>query len=887
MRRAACFVLLLVAGTLLAGCGRELPTRSGESQGYERVALAELFTAVWCSNCPQAEAALDRLYEEEAARGPNGTPRLAVVHWHPSFGPGDPYSIPFADDRMTAYADIFGSQPALPMCIFNGVSGISSGTPQTFREYRQQFDQYAALPSPVELTLTIEDDGDHVHPLIQARLFPGRDAVELKVSAVLAENRVCNTSGMGPDTLSFVARAAATQHVALTGAEPVAVLLTLPVQPAWVRRDLHVIVFAQEAEPAAGHDFREVLQALIAPFVTGAEHGFVLEASQTLVGVPEGGTRRIPFTITNTGTLEDTLTVDLPAALIDAPASWTLRLTDAAGTPLATPHALAMPAGDVAGGLRLQVEALSGGEGGASVVVASRGDPTRADTLRFELTAGVFDLALSAEATQIDATAGTPGVAPFFLQNTGTVPDSVRIELPAALNHLPAGWTASLAGAGDTHTLWVVPSGGEDLGLSILAHDEGHGTIGVVATSRGAPSVADTLVFTVDARAYNFQLWTATPRVQAIVGEPRLTPFEIRNTGSRADLLRLDLPAGLQELPAGWGVALGYGHGLEVATPYWLPLEAGGIATRFGIVVHADAPGEGVARLVTTSAGDPSLADTLRFTISADAYGFTIASPNGTAIDLEPGTPESIPLAITNIGTVRDTLVVDMPASLQSVPNDWEIALRDASESTITLPFDLPLAPGAAQNDWHIRARAPAEGEARLALVVASRARPALRDTLRLTLTAASNAYAFELTADETVIHVAEGEFPGFAFGPFLLTSRGTLDDTIHLVTSWVTQPPEWTSIPILCEEGGLCFGPEYDAEITAGGTVEKLVVDLFVPPGGGTAVVRLTATSLADPSQTRSLDFTFTTEPAVRAGGTVSATLTGPRHADAAPRPR
>jgi hypothetical protein len=875
-----------------------LPTASG-AEGEERVVLVELFTAVWCGNCPFAESAIEQLYEEQATRGAGGTPRLAVIEWHPSLGrQDDPYAIAAADDRIEDYDYIFDSPIGLPMGIFNGATGILSGSAETYGEYQAQFEQYAQLPASVRLDLSIQDDGDHIHPTIHVKPLVSPDAPEIEVTAVLVEDRVTNTSGMGPEILGFVARVAQSAEVALADTQRVtAPLLTLPVNPAWVRGNLRVVAFAQEAGTMAGHEYREVLQAVITRLVTGANHAFTVTVPETEVGISAGGSRRVPFEIHNTGTLEDTFTVDLPAALTQVPAGWTVGLTDAAGDPLAAPLERTLASGSALSDLRVAVAAPSAGSGTVALTVASHGDPALADTLWLTLTAGVFDLALSTEETAIQVPTDQPCTAPFAVENTGTLADSVRLELPAALNHLPSGWTATLAGSnatslGAAHTLRLTPGGRADLGLRVLADGIGQGTLGLIAVSQGDPTVADTLTFTVEARAFNLQLHAEEPQIWVVVGERTLAPFEIRNTGAHDDLVRLTLPAELQSLPAGWSVGLAYGNGIELDTPYWLPLEAGTTADAFRILIRADEAGQGIARLVALSSGDPSLADTLTLAITADAYGFRLTAPDGTEIGLDLDTPTSIPIMIVNTGTLEDTLRVDVPAMLQSIPTDWQVYLADAGDAPLALPRDLPLASGAAQDGWHVHALAPSAGEATVALVVASQARPALCDTLFLHLTAASNDYAFDLTAEQTTLHVPAGGYPGFFTMPFHVASRGIFDDRILLQTGWLSRPPLWNSPPIICNDGGECFGDSLNVDIPVGTSIDDLVVDLFVPAVGGTAVVRLTATSLGDPTKVRTLDFTFTTEAMARSASAqptdaTPSTLAAARHADAAPHHR
>lgn len=898
MRRACLGGLLLLVLVSLVGCGKELPTASG-AEGEERVVLAELFTAVWCGNCPYAESAIEELYREQALRGPSGTPRLAVIEWHPSLGQGDPYSIHAADDRIEVYDYIFGSPIGMPMGVFNGVTGIGSGSPETYEEYRTQFESYAQIPASVRLGVSFVDDVDHIHPSIQVKPLVSLSEPEIEVTAVLVEDQVANTSGVGPAVLGFVARAAQSATVALADTQQVtAPLLTLPVRPEWVRSQLYLITFAQETGTSSGHMYREVLQAQVMRFVTGEEHALVVTAPELEVSLPAGGQRWIPFEIRNTGSLADTLTLDLPAALTQVPDGWTVGLTDAAGDPLTVPLERALASGGALSDLRVEVSTSAAGSGRVALTVRSHGDPSLADTLEFALTAGTFDLDLSTPGTAIQLTTEQPSTTPLVLENTGSVADSIRLELAPALNHLPSGWTASLLASdasplGTAATLRLAPGDRADLGLRVLAEDVGGGTVGLIARSQGDPAVADTLTFTVEARAFNLRLDVADPQVWTVVGERTLVPFEILNTGSHDDLVRLTLPAELQALPAGWELGLAYRDGVELETPYWLPLEAGATAEAFRILLRADAAGQGIARLVARSSGDPGLADTLEIAITADAYGFSLTAPGGTEIAMELATSVSIPIAIANTGTLADTLHVEWPGALQNIPEGWDIFLAEADGLTpVPLPADLPLAPGAAQDTWRFRAVTSVAGEATVSLVVASQMRPALRDTLRLHLTARSNDYAFDLTAEETTRHILAGSFPDYFTLPFSVVSRGIADDTIRLQTSWVTRPPGWNSPPIICTEEGTCFGPLYDAQVSAGGSVDELVVDLFVPGVGGTAVVRLTATSLSDPTQVHVLDFTFTTETRARSTSARAATATpstraDARHADAASRHR
>ncbi len=865
---AALAAVLFLA--LLAGCGKELPPAATTTDGYERVVLAELFTAVWCGNCPLAEAALDKLHDEAyPAPGSDGQPRLAVIHWHPSYGPGDPFAIPAADDRLAGYSSFFGSQVGLPMCIFNGASGIPNGTAQSYQQYREKFDQYAGLASPLRIELSGQLDGNRAVVETEVSVFPGASVPDEAELVVVVVEHHAPIPGAPGETMSYVARAAASATLEVGAAQGLTRETTLQLDPAWKRADLHLVAFVQELEPSPGHDFREVLQAAMTPLVKEQEdfYAFVLSTPEEEIGIAIGDSQNVPFSIHNTGTLADTLSVDLPPALVSVPADWIVEFVTSTGAGVPTPATLPLAPGETASGLRIRVAAPTAGSGSLALVVSSSGNPALVDTLTLALTSGTYGLELGADETDLSAIAERPVLAAFRLTNTGTLSDSASIDIPAALNTLPAGWSVALSNPdgitlATPYALRLAPGATvADLTLKVTAGTEGTGRLGLVVASHGQPTLADTLTFTFTARLYDFTLSTPDDDVWVVVGAPAFVPFEIENTGARADLLRLDL-SGLQELPEGWNVSLGYDHDLPVETPYWLPLEAGAAATRFGLLLRAGTAAVGSVHLVVTSSGDPSLVDTLTFTITADQYAFELTAPDGTDLALEIGTPALAPLVIANTGTLDDTLIVDLPAPLSTIPQDWEVFLADAAGAEVSVPYLLPLAAGASESGLRLRALAPGEGEAEVVLVVSSRALPALADTLHFTLTAQIREYGFELTAAETVIYVSDLPITGAA--AFEIVNTGIRDDEIHLAVQPVGSLPSGWETPIICEKEGTCWGPFYDADLPLGTSVTNLVIDVVIrEPGTGTA--RLIGTSAGDPSLSDTLTFTFTTEAAPR----------------------
>lgn len=865
MRRKAGYRLLALPLTLLllwaGGCGEELPTPGGLSDGYERVVLAELFTAVWCGNCPIAEAALDRLVEEE------GIERLAVIHWHPSFGAGDPFAIPCADERVTFYSNILGDQPGLPVNIFNGAEGISQGNSQTYDHYRARFERESALLSPIKLAITPMLSGSQVDASVQVTGFPGMGSKELDLRLVAVEHHAPNPGEVGPDTLSYTARIAATTTATAMGGQTLTRSLTLPLDPAWKRHDLFLVAFVQERVPAAGQSFREVVQACMVPLVASGEdfYGFYLSAPDTSRGIARSAGTLLPWSLHNTGTLADTLAVDLPASLQSLPAGWTVELTDAQGETLPVPRAIALAAGGALEELRLRVAAADAGEAQITLTARSGGDPALADTLRLHLVAGDFGFALSAGATEIQAVAGRAARAAFTLENIGTLADSLELTLPPELSTLPAGWTAVLTDALGTPLaaphMQSLPAGEilTTLGLAVTPGTAGSGEVAIVARSRYAPELADTLRFQVTARLYDLSLSVVDSEVWAVVGAPASLPLTITNGSAHGDLALLDLPASLQSLPAGWTAELASSAGTPLALPYALSLDAGQSHRLFSLRVTPATGGVAHIRMTAASAGDPEAIDTLAVIVRADAYGFALSAPGGTDLALAPGGSVTAPLRLTNTGTLEDTLVLSLPPDLTQLPAGWTAGLVGASGGPILLPDYRVLAPGALLDSLSLRISSSGAGAGTVGLVVASTGQPELADTLTFSVSAL-NVY---LTADATTIYLEDQGQPQIAEAGFTVHNVGSTFEFVTMAVEVVSAPAGWADYGIICDKSGVCYAPSYrpGTPLFPGYTWTQYVIHWDVPAGGGTGVVRLTATPDSQPAAVSEIFLIFTTE--------------------------
>ena len=698
----------------------------------------------------------------------------------------------------------WATQHGLPINIFNGTQGIPQGSSATYGLYRDRFDQEAQRLSTVKLQITPVIEGNLVRAQIAVSGFAGSASRDVDLHAVVVEHHAPNPGSVGLDSLSYTARTATSSAITVIGGETETHTLTLGLDPGWKRKNLYLVAFVQERTPPAGQTYREVLQAAMVPVVAANEkfYNFVLTTPELSRGVTRNAVSAIPYRLTNTGTLADTYTIDLPGGMQGLPAGWQVALRDADGEPVEGAVTLPLAPGATEGRLALAVTAGETGTAHIVLTVTSFGNAALSDTLRFELEAGAFVLTLAAETTGLDVIAGVSVFTPFTLASSSTLADSVVISLPQDLSTLPAGWSVGLAdplgndlGAPLTVAL---PAGAtiETLRLKVTATGEGGGEVVLVAASRHDAAVADTLRFTIASRLYAVALSAEDPNAQAVVGTPAWLPLSIHNLGAFDDLITIDLPAACKTCrPAGAPPSATRTTCCSRRRTA-LVLESAQTLERFGLRVDPASAGTATIRVTATSANDPRAADTLVLRVTADAYGFEVSAPGGDEITLEQGTPVLVPLRLSNTGTLDDTLVLSMPTDLIRVPAAWEVAFTDAAGSPVLLPYYLPLATGAVAEGFRIRARATEPGSGTVGLVVRSTANPALADTLTLSL----SALTLFLSAPETTIHFTL--FPGTAEAFFDIHNTGTQTETIKVVAERLSAPPTWESIPIICDEG-------------------------------------------------------------------------------------
>lgn len=369
------FLLLL----LLPSCGRKLPPKPPPGQeGIDRVVLAELYTATWCTFCPNATGAIDSLTNQF------GPGQLVILQYHPSTL-NDPFGTAQTDGRIQYY---FGTGANPPIILFDGkdrVEGASSLS-DTYSRYRDKIQSRLLYKSPLQITPSVDSlHGDSVWVKASFQVVTDISSPNVVVHFVVAEDSISYTAPNGETLHRFVVRSMLPdqngQTVAVPGNGTWVASRSFVINQNWDRDRLNLIVFAQDPTT------KEVLQAQT-HHISTPSFDFALSALGAATRqVPIGDVAKFYFRMENIGTEPDSLVMTLTDK--NLPDQWVAIVCDSiTGTCDPDSVKTSIYPAQIKDNYFADIATSSTpGTGSVTLVVTSKGDPTKKKSLRFEVQA--------------------------------------------------------------------------------------------------------------------------------------------------------------------------------------------------------------------------------------------------------------------------------------------------------------------------------------------------------------------------------------------------------------------------------------------------------------------------------------------------------------------
>jgi len=364
--------MVLASALLVAACGKKLPvTAPGpEEGGVPRRALAEVFTATWCTNCPVTDQAAEALSEEMGDS-------LTLLEYHPTFGsPTDPFGTAQIDQRFSYYGI-----SAVPVFICDGVARVEGAVPNLSADYRSAAAARLRKMSPVSIALSGGlGTGSVVYSLtVQSQAV--QDLQGLRLLLVLVEDSVSYSAPNGIDLHRQVVRKLSPDHpgeaFSLSAGAQVARNGAITTEPGWVQERLGLAAVVQDG--ATG----EVLQSASVKLFQ-AVYGLQIAAADTLLDGSAGAITSFPFSVHNAGNMGDSVIIDLPKSLMAPDSTLEASVCDRHMC-YQVPFVKYLAAGDSLTGFEVHVIPQTSGRSTAVLTITPRSSPADSVAARFHV----------------------------------------------------------------------------------------------------------------------------------------------------------------------------------------------------------------------------------------------------------------------------------------------------------------------------------------------------------------------------------------------------------------------------------------------------------------------------------------------------------------------
>ena len=367
MRYKSLLIIVLIA--ILGSCQKEDEGGENESGEFHRTVLIELFTNVYCENCPMADAFADSMVDMGKA--------VAIKYHSPLYNPLDPFSgLPAGDEIRNREGFYFGSSThGYPYTIFDGV--MENEGIRDIEGWENQLDSRIAIGSNVKIELN-GHRGEFTGELNIA-LDGSYSGKTLRIALV--------ESGLEfeGETYNFVLRRFLpdANGIPLT-AKSDTIAVPFEIQPDWTAENIAFVVFVQddatrEVEQAAMIEWRQLAQDTAS---TGGRPELI--SQDTLFLTTHGNMVYVPMWLKNVGYEPDSFQVVVSGEL---PGGWFKTLCVG---PVCLPDSIgwtSMLAPDDSIDITVEVYAATVDSTELTVRATAKSSPTAADSAKIRIVA--------------------------------------------------------------------------------------------------------------------------------------------------------------------------------------------------------------------------------------------------------------------------------------------------------------------------------------------------------------------------------------------------------------------------------------------------------------------------------------------------------------------
>lgn len=294
-----------------------------------------------------------------------GDSNLIILAYHPLNK--DPFGNSKTEERVNYYG-IRG----FPTVIFDGYRRIEGVKGDPYIDYKKEVGDRLSKKSPIRLKSLFTLNRDTLKVTSSLIVKDSLPSGQFLLFTVVFEDSIPYKAPNGETLEQFVVRDILPEELSLKRGDTLALSYEVPLSSEWDKRHLGMVTFLQAEE------IREVIQSAEG-ILTQSSYNFKLTVPETLKTVKVDSEAVFNFTIENTGSLGDSLIVDIQPDTF--PEDWFFSLCSGSVCyPL--PYTVWIEPGSSISDLHVSITPKSKGKGSVILLIKSISDPSLSHSQR-------------------------------------------------------------------------------------------------------------------------------------------------------------------------------------------------------------------------------------------------------------------------------------------------------------------------------------------------------------------------------------------------------------------------------------------------------------------------------------------------------------------------